>query len=280
MISNITKDIKNSLSDIYSENEISSLSRIIIEEVTGIPLAIFLSDKSRKITEIQRSNIKKIIDRLLQQEPIQYILGTNEFFGLHFEVNKDVLIPRPETEELVELILSQYINQKVSILDIGTGSGCIAIALKKNLPQAEVSAWDFSAKALSIAKKNALNNKVEVNFEIVDVLQKILINRKFDLIVSNPPYVLESEKQTMNKNVLDYEPHSALFVPDDQSLIFYERIADIGSNILNKGGKLFFEINQQKGFETKEMLEHKNYKQVKVIKDMACNNRIVEAIFS
>lgn len=273
-MSDIIQFIKSSLSGLYPDTEIAGISRIIIESVTGYPLHVLLSDKSKKITETQYVKIQKIIQRLLTSEPIQYILGETEFFGLPFIVNENVLIPRPETEELVELILSENQNPRLTILDIGTGSGCIAIALKKYRPEANIHAWDFSAGALAVARENASRNKVDVKFSRVDVLKEYPADTKFDIIVSNPPYVLESEKTGINKNVLDYEPHSALFVPDSNGLLFYKRIADIAKELLYDNGKLYFEINQQKGIDTKDMLTGKGFSNARVIKDLSGNDRI------
>ena len=244
----IIQKIQNSLTGIYPENEAINLARLIIEEVTGYSVPILLSDKSKKITSAQEQIIDKIIERLQTSEPIQYILGETEFFGLPFCVDKNTLIPRPETEELIELILSENENKEMSILDIGTGSGCIAISLKKHLPQSKMFAWDFSEGALTMARKNAEINKTEIVFERIDILQSSIPDIKLDIIVSNPPYILESEKRDMDKNVLEYEPHSALFVPDNKGLLFYERIADIALTLLKPEGKLYFEINRLKGW--------------------------------
>lgn len=276
-MSDIIQKIKDSLSPIYPESEIVGMTRIIIESVTGYSVPILLSDKSKKITDTQYLKIDKILKRLQSAEPIQYILGETEFFGLPFLVDENVLIPRPETEELVEMILNENERGDCHILDIGTGSGCIAISLKKHLPKAVVCAWDFSAGALSMANQNAERNKLTVQFSQVDVLQDYPIDTMFDTIVSNPPYVLDSEKEVMNKNVLDYEPHSALFVPDNDPLRFYKRIADIAQKLLKEKGKLYFEINQAKGPETVEMLSAKGFEAVRLIKDLLGNDRIVAA---
>lgn len=274
---NTIQKIHDLLSGIYPDNEIMNLSRLVIEHVTGYSIPVLLSDKSKKITPAQEQIIHKITQRLQTSEPIQYILGKTEFYGLPFIVNENVLIPRPETEELVELIINENQRSAPTIIDIGTGSGCIAVALKKWLPDAAVCAWDFSETALSVAKKNADLNQIDITFEQIDVLRDPIPNIKPDVIVSNPPYVLSSEKENMNKNVLDYEPHSALFVPDDNSLLFYIRIADIALQLLNPGGKLYLEINRLKGQATKEMLKEKGFDNVKVFKDMSGNDRMVTA---
>lgn len=272
---NIILKIRDSLSEIYPYNESINLSRLIIEQVTGYPIPVLLSDKSKKITSAQEQIIDKIIKRLQTSEPIQYIFGETEFFGLSFMVNPNVLIPRPETEELVELIINENKDTDSKILDIGTGSGCIAISLKKHLSKSDIEAWDISTQALIIASENSKANSTNIIFKEVDVLNNYPQETRFDIIVSNPPYVLESEKELMNKNVLNYEPHSALFVPDSNSLIFYERIADIAKQLLNRYGRLYFEINQLKGQETKRMLEKKGFSNIRIIQDLQGNDRIV-----
>lgn len=279
MISNLIQSTKNSLQEIYSENEAISLTRILIVEVTKTPLPILLSEKDKILTENELTKIKDILNRLKNNEPIQYIIGKTDFFDLEFVVNPNVLIPRPETEELVEVILNTVKDPNISILDIGTGSGCIAISLKKHIQKATLYAWDISENALQTAKQNAEKNKIEINFEKVDVLSEIPESKMFDIIVSNPPYVLESEKHSMNKNVLDHEPHTALFVPDNKSLLFYERIADICPKLLKPNGFLFFEINRMKGPETKYMLKEKGFSDIEIIQDISKNDRIIKATF-
>ncbi len=235
--------------------------------------------ENKELSKLQARNINNIIKRLRTYEPIQHITGETEFFGLPFIVNKNVLIPRPETEELVELILNENKEDKLNILDIGTGSGgAIAIALAKYKKEAKISAWDISKDALLIAKGNAERNAVDIDFEQVDVLIDYPTDKKYDIIVSNPPYILESEKRDMEKNVLDYEPHIALFVPDDRALIFYERIADIALDILNPDGKLYFEINQALGKETVKMLENRGgFSNVTLYQDINKNDRMTSA---
>ena len=268
--------IKTLLHKYYPENEISGFTRIIIEYITGkqYPQAML---ENRKLSKSQARSINNIVKRLRAYEPIQHITGETEFFGLPFIVNKNVLIPRPETEELVELILNQNKKAGLSILDIGTGSGAIAIALAKHLKNAEVSAWDISKEALLVARGNAEKNSVNITYEQVDVLNDYPADKRYDIIVSNPPYILESEKRNMDKNVLDYEPHLALFVPDNKALIFYERIADIALEILNTNGKLYFEINQAMGKETVKMLEGKGFSGVVLHQDISKNDRMIKA---
>lgn len=272
----LTTYIQESLKELYPENEISGFSRIIIEHITHKPYRIIMLDKY-EFSDQERDMATLIIERLKKYEPIQYILEETEFFGLPFSVNRHTLIPRPETEELVELIINENTKNDLSILDIGTGSGCIAIALAKHLKGSSIHAWDISAEAIDIARLNSKKNGVDIQFRNIDILSDYPTDSKFDIIVSNPPYVLESEKANMDSNVLNYEPHTALFVPDNKALLFYERIADVANNLLKSGGKLYFEINQAKGKETIEMLNQKGYLNTVLYKDMSGLDRMVKA---
>ncbi|WP_337967063.1 peptide chain release factor N(5)-glutamine methyltransferase [uncultured Flavobacterium sp.] len=217
--------------------------------------------------------------QLKQEVPIQYLLGKTSFYGLDFEVNENVLIPRPETEELVEWIINENAvenkSKKIKILDIGTGSGCIAISLAKNLPNAEVYGFDVSKKAIETAKRNAINNKVDVTFMFQDVLELEELRCKFDVIVSNPPYVRNLEKEEIRKNVLDYEPHLALFVDDNDALIFYRKIAELAKKNFLENGKLYFEINQYLGKEMTDLLEKMDFKNIELRKDIYDNDRMM-----
>jgi release factor glutamine methyltransferase len=222
-----------------------------------------------------------IFEQLKLEIPIQYLLGKTGFYGLDFELNSSVLIPRPETEELVEWILesqkSKTKNQKLRILDIGTGSGCIAISLAKNIASAKVFALDVSEKALATAEKNAGNNKVEVTFITQNILQTDDLKQQFDVIVSNPPYVRNLEKQEIKKNVLDNEPHLALFVEDNDALVFYSKIAKLALKNLTVNGELFFEINQYLGEETVDLLAEMGFKNIELRKDIYGNDRMIKA---
>lgn len=271
--------IKESLIAYYPESEISGFMRIIIEHVTDKSYYQALLAEM-ELTQDQQQKVESIIERLKKHEPIQYILGETEFFGLTFHANKNVLIPRPETEELVELILKENDKIGLSVLDIGTGSGAIAIALAKYMKNADVSAWDISSKALDVATLNSKANSTTISFKQVDALSEYPLDKKFDIIVSNPPYVLESEKKSMEQNVLDYEPHQALFVPDNDPLLFYKRIADIALNLLNPQGKLYFEINQAKGKEVTDMLEEKGFTNVTLFQDLSNKDRMVRAVLN
>ena len=218
-----------------------------------------------------------IVEQLLQEIPIQYLLGTTSFFGMDFEVNTNVLIPRPETEELVAWILEKYSKNRhpISILDIGTGSGCIAIALAKNLPNAKVAALDVSELALKTAKQNADRNAVSVTFLQKNILETNNFKETFDIIVSNPPYVRNSEKVEIKKNVLEHEPHLALFVDDNDALLFYRKIAFLAQKSLNKNGELYFEINQYLGKEMIALLEELGYKDIVLRQDIYGNDRML-----
>jgi release factor glutamine methyltransferase len=229
-----------------------------------------------------------ILEQLKREIPIQYLLGATHFYGLEFKVNSNVLIPRPETEELVDWIVQSRnfgtkINpeisgqkSKIKILDIGTGSGCIAISLAKNLPNAEVFALDVSDKALATAKSNAEFNQVEIQFIHQSILETEDLGQQFDLIVSNPPYVRHLEKQEIKKNVLDNEPHLALFVEDNDALIFYRKIAQLAKKNLCPNGQLYFEINQYLGQETLDLLQEMGFKDTTLRKDIYGNDRMIQ----
>lgn len=269
--------IKSELKDLYSPDEISSLTRLILEKEFAIPFADILACKFNHLSDAEMQKLTEIVGKLKNSEPIQYILGETDFFGLAFYVNGSVLIPRPETEELVQWVLESAENKPIKILDIGTGSGCIAVTLAKKLPSAEVHAWDISEDALEVARKNAERNGVKVIFVKRDMLLEPVSDEKFDIIVSNPPYVTEVEKTEMQENVLNFEPHLALFVPDDNALVFYEKIADFALTNLNKDGKLFFEINRAKGADIAHLLEEKGFTNIELRKDISGNERMVMA---
>lgn len=271
------KYIESELSGFYSQSEAKALSRIILEDAFGLPFADVLACKFNHLSDSEARKIKDIVFRLKNFEPIQYILGTTLFYGMTFLVNENVLIPRPETEELVEWILAETSAKAPKILDIGTGSGCISVAIAKKMPNAEVEAWDISEGALQIASENAERNNVKVRFLLKDVFSEISNHLSLDVIVSNPPYITESEKKEMTKNVLDFEPHSALFVPDNNPLMFYERIADIAAQQLCDGGKLFFEINRAMGDEIVKMLSRKGFSEIALREDLSGNRRMVRA---
>jgi release factor glutamine methyltransferase len=274
---------RTELKNLYSAEEIENFIFLSMQEHLGYTKRHLQLKSNQRLEEKDTKRFLTIISELKHYKPIQYILGHTEFYGLKIRVNQHVLIPRPETEELVEeIIKNTNTGIELNILDIGTGSGCIAIALKKNLSKATVSAIDISDEALLVAKQNAILNQTLINFLQGDILQvrnKIKIPDKshFNIIVSNPPYVRYSEKSTMSKNVLDYEPHIALFVNDDNPLLFYDAISDFALENLSSEGKLYFEINEALGTEVKELLKRKGFRNVIVKKDMSGKDRIVIA---
>lgn len=262
----------------YAETEASALARWILEEEFGFSTLELYAGKDTDFPMEKRKRLNDILVRLARFEPIQYIIGKTEFCGLTLKVSSDVLIPRPETAELVDWIVSDCPQSGLRVLDIGTGSGCIAITLAERMDEAEVSAWDISGKALAVARENALHNNVRIAFSCMDVFNEPTGTSVFDIIVSNPPYITESERAEMERNVLDYEPETALFVPDTDPLRFYRRIAHIGNQMLKPGGKLFFEINRAYGSETAAMLKYGGYSQVEVRSDSYGNARMIKAI--
>ena len=262
----------------YAETEASALARWILEEEFGFSTLELYAGKDTDFPMEKRKRLNDILVRLARFEPIQYIIGKTEFCGLTLKVSSDVLIPRPETAELVDWIVSDCPQSGLRVLDIGTGSGCIAITLAERMVEAEVSAWDISEKALAVARENALHNNVRIAFSCMDVFNEPTGTSVFDIIVSNPPYITESERAEMERNVLDYEPETALFVPDTDPLRFYRRIAHIGNQMLKPGGKLFFEINRAYGSETAAMLKYGGYSQVEVRSDSYGNARMIKAI--
>lgn len=270
--------IHNRLDSVYSAEEIREFARWMMEEVCHIPpYRLLVADDV--LPDIQRQEICRIVDRLAKQEPIQYILGYTEFCGLPFGLTPDVLIPRPETAELVHRVEADYKGKSASILDIGTGSGCIGISLAVLLPDAQVSALDISEEALRVARKNAERNHVQIHFIRQDIMAASASDalRQYDCIVSNPPYIANREKKEMDRNVLDYEPHLALFVPDDDPLCFYRRIAQLSRLHLRKGGNLYFEINALYGKEILHLLKQENYKNMELIRDFYGKDRIIKA---
>ena len=268
--------IKSELEGLYPESEIHSFSQLMIEKVTGFSRTEIIVNKNTHFSVEQQHEIESFIEKLKNFVPIQYILGETEFYGLTFRVNNSVLIPRPETEELVDWIRNENDRREtLSILDIGTGSGCIAISLKHEFSNAVVDAFDISDQALITAQSNAYCNNLEVNFEKVDILNAPNFDRKWDIIVSNPPYVLENEKVTIHRNVLDNEPHLALFVPDNDPLLFYRNIARFALRQLKPGGRLYFEINREYGNATVDLLAVCGYTDVVVRKDISGNDRMI-----
>ena len=273
----IAHKIHEGLVNVYSDGEIKALTRIIATELLGVSQMAFYLKDDITLTAEQEALLGNAIERLQKREPIQHILGYSDFCGLRFKVTPATLIPRPETSELVEWIASEATGNEI-ILDIGTGSGCIAVSLAHKVPQSKVTAWDISNDALAVAAENSKANGQAVTFEQVDILAYEPTGEQFDIIVSNPPYIKENEKEAMHANVLDWEPHTALFVPDNDPLLFYRAIAEKGLFMLTPGGKLYFEINRAHGKETMEMLAALGYTNIELRKDFADNDRMIRAV--
>lgn len=274
----IVNEIRNALREHYPDSEALALAKMLLVEAFGFSTLELYGGKDKEISGKRLDVLNEMIARLKKNEPIQYVIGAEVFCGWTFEVNENVLIPRPETQELVRWIVADWKSDApCRILDVGTGSGCIAISLSKLLEGVEVEAWDISEGALRVARRNADRNEAQVFFRRVDVLKACTEDCRYDVIVSNPPYITESEKQDMDANVLDWEPHTALFVPDADPLLFYRRIAELGVSMLNEGGALYFEINRAYGEETVRMLEGLGYKQIELRKDNWGNDRMIKA---
>lgn len=277
----LKKKFHKELNNKYQSTEIDSFFYLLSEAYVNQKRVDIALNPNQEINLKKTQSFNTALDLLKKDTPIQYILGTTEFYGLNFHVNESVLIPRPETEELVNWVLKivqeKKLNQKaLSILDIGTGSGCIPISLAKNILNAKIWALDLSKNALKTAQSNAVLNKVDITFIEQDILKTSDLKLQFDIIVSNPPYVTHLEKKLMQNNVISHEPHLALFVEDNEPLIFYNKIADIALKNLNPHGYLFFEINQAFGKETIQLLKEKNFKNIELKKDIFGVDRMIK----
>ncbi len=290
---------RKELENLYPMEEIETFLFFSFSEYFGFSRSDMVLKKELRLSESELLKFFRVIRKLKLHVPIQYIFGNTEFFGLKFKVNEHVLIPRPETEELVDWIVKEKLKVTSStsqVLDIGTGSGCIAIALKKNLPEAEVYALDISENALAVAKENAELNNAEIHFLQGDILEfyrkgaktqtknaeektfaplRLSGEKRFDLIVSNPPYITETEKDAMHPNVLDHEPHTALFVPDNDALLFYRAILDFAKENLAAGGKVYFELNSKYAGEVAELANEKGFVNDEIKKDINGNSRML-----
>ena len=281
--SNLVKDIRNyyceQLCYIYDKDEANAMILILLEHYFNINRVKMTLEPQLRLSESEMLTFHFAVKDLLKNKPIQYIIGETEFCDLKFKVNENTLIPRPETSELVMKIVNSQrstVNGQQSILDIGTGTGCIAISLAKHLPNSKVYALDISEKALEVAKENAVNNNVNVTFIHDDILSlKNNIETKFDIIVSNPPYVRELEKAEMRDNVLNWEPHNALFVSDNNPLIFYRSILEFAKLHLKENGEIWFEINEFLGKEMRELCNEMGFSQVEVFNDFRGKERIL-----
>ena len=271
--------IEKELAGFYPDTEIEGFKRIIFDFVCGWGFTEQVLKKHEIVSPIDFDKIESIVLRLKDYEPIQYILGETEFYGLKLIVNPSVLIPRPETEELVDWVVHSKLPEKCTILDVGTGSGCIALAIKNQLKNAKVSGIDISGEAIEIARQNAIENGIEVSFSSANIFNvSSEMNGKYDVIVSNPPYIRESEKVQMHSNVLNHEPEIALFVPDTDPLRFYIAIAGFAKNNLRENGRLFFEINENLGTEMTDLLVNLGFNQIEIRKDINGKNRMVSCV--
>ena len=270
--------IKTELNGLYPDLEIRSFTNILISEITGFSRTEIIVNKNTIFSEEQVVLLYTFVEKLKKHVPIQYVLGKSYFMDLEFQVNDAVLIPRPETEELVEWIAGSIpVDANLSMLDIGTGSGCIAISLKNIFINADISAYDVSEKALTVAAQNAKFNNLHVSFEYYDILSQDDVSKSWDLIVSNPPYIPEKEKSEILPNVLNNEPHLALFVPDNDPLIFYRKIACYAQKCLKEGGWLFFEIHRDYGLQTVNLLSELEFTEIELRKDLSGNDRMIKA---
>ena len=271
-------EIKKMLAGYYPDAEASALAKMLLVEVLHFSTLELFGGKDKEVFKKDLDVLYEMSRRLQNREPIQYIIGRETFCGMPFVVNRHVLIPRPETQDLVEWIIGEVQQTNpCRLLDMGTGSGCIAISLAKELPQAQVEAWDISGEALQVARQNALNNQVKVDFHQQDILSASPGIAEWNVIVSNPPYITNKEKAEMEANVLNWEPHTALFVPDHDPLLFYRKIAQLGMSMLVNGGALYFEINRAYGTETIAMLQALGYENIIIRKDRFNNERMIKA---
>lgn len=280
-IGNAALFISKELQITYDENEAMNIAEMLLENISGIKRADRILNKNKELSEQQSEKLNHCLSRLLNHEPIQYVLNECWFFGLNFYVDKNVLIPRPETEELVDWIIRniKFPFKKLKILDIGTGSGCIPIVLKRKLHKPEIIACDISEEALTIAKHNSENLQAEINFIQLDFLNEAERNKLplFDIIVSNPPYIPQKDKETMHQNVLAHEPHTALFVSDNNSLVFYSAIANFAKTHLNKDGSIYCEIHESLSKEVSELfLQNEFIAEIK--KDMQGKDRMIKVM--
>jgi len=272
------------LNKVYDNDELRNIIELVIEHITNMPRAEQVKNKVAYLTCTQLENLDEITERLKKNEPVQYVLGEAWFAGMKFKVNKNVLIPRPETEELVDWIVKESQKLKVksqSIIDIGTGSGCIPITIKKKLPQATVSAIDVCSEALFTATENAIELNADIDFLLLDFLdeEKWIELGQYDLIVSNPPYVKQTEINTMHERVKEFEPHLALFVPDHDALLFYKKLSTFSLTHLNPGGSLFVEINEALGEQVVDIFRSAGFVNIELRKDMQGKDRMVSAKF-
>ncbi|MCP3659440.1 MAG: peptide chain release factor N(5)-glutamine methyltransferase [Bacteroidetes bacterium] len=273
--------ISKEISNCYYKKEAEAITKILLKEFLHINIEDIIINKKFKTTQDKYTNLLNAVNRIKKYEPIQYIVGKADFFNFQFIVNKNTLIPRSETEELVNLIVKENNKENLKILDIGTGTGCIAITLNKSIKNSEVDAIDISEEALKIAKQNSKYLNSNVKFHKIDILNQQLPKKKWDIIVSNPPYVKISESKYMKQNVLNYEPKDAIFVSDKDPLIFYKRIAELSKHHLSANGKIYLEINENLGKETYEIFQSnsKIFQNIRLIKDLNNKDRFIKITF-
>lgn len=277
-VKELTSQMCSRLAAIVDKDEATAMVRVVMEHLKGWSAVDLVLKSSEPVSDYIVQKAMGIVERVVAGEPLQYVVGETRFYGNTLKVSPAVLIPRPETEELVDIIVKENQDKDLRVLDLCTGSGCIAVSLARALRFPQVDAVDLSAAALEIARENAQRLKVRVNFCCRDVLtMKATASERYDIIVSNPPYVLDSERAEMDANVLDHEPWMALFVPDDDALRFYHAIADYASEALEDGGRLYFEINPLKSDSLVDMLEKKGYRDVELVTDMAGKKRFAVA---
>ena len=266
------------ISDLYAHREALAISKTVLSHITGLSNPSVLASANSPLSIPDRDKINKICLELKQSRPIQYIIGATEFYGVNLKINENVLIPRTETEEMVDLIIKENSQKNLRIIDIGTGSGCIAISLALHMDNPQVTGMDISEKALKIASENARNNDCNIKFFFADITDPDMeTGESYDIIVSNPPYVRHSEKAMMHRNVTGYEPEQALYVGDDDPLLFYRHIIDYSTDTLSQGGRLYLEVNEVFGTEVRELLERAGYTSTRIVRDINEKDRIVAA---
>lgn len=277
----IQSEMRRQLAPVYSPRELQQVVFELLEHF-GFTRVQVIAYPDAKLSETDYEQLQLMLKRLANGEPLQYVVGTEWFMDMPFSVCRDVLIPRPETEELVRLIVGRCKRPSPRIVDVGTGSGCIAVSLAKLIDGAQVTAVDVSAAAIEVARRNAEQNGAQVEFVCADILvdNQLFAPSSLDVVVSNPPYVTETDKKQMSRNVLDFEPHLALFVPDSDPLLFYRRIAELAQQWLKSGGMLFFEINERFGPETVQLLENMRFDNVELHRDFYEKNRMMSAVWN
>ncbi len=279
-LEHVFEELSSELENLYPKQEAVNITRLVFQETLGLDRIALVMQKGNELEAAVQQQVNVITEKLLKGQPVQQLLGKVRFLDCHLRINKNVLIPRPETEELAQEIIREHFDKERFVLDIGTGSGCIAIALAKHLPESSVTAIDISQPALEIARINSIANNAHIDFQIIDVLKDENWKRlsEYDIIVSNPPYIPQSEKDEMHENVVKHEPHIALFVPDEDPLIFYRKIAELALKKLSKNGVLYFETHANYGKAVKKMLENKGFSSVKLKKDINGKPRFIRAM--